>query len=104
MFDRLVAANLTVNLSEFATVIYLGKVVGQGHVCPVRAKVAAIDQFPTPTTKTKKKKLMRFLGMVGFCRGFCQNFSTVAARLTNLLRNKIKFEWLSLFSLCLQFW
>lgn len=47
LFDRLVGANLTVNLSkcEFAkaTVIYLGKVVGQGHVCPVGAKVAAID-------------------------------------------------------------
>lgn len=37
---------------------------------------------------------MRFLGMVGFYRGFCQNFSTVAAPLTNL-RDKIKFEWTS---------
>lgn len=54
--------------------------------------MAAIDQFPTPATK---KELMRFLGMVGFYRGFCQNFSTVAAPLTNLLRDKIKFEWTS---------
>ncbi len=53
--DHLAAANLTVNLSkcEFdkATVTYLGKVVGQGHVHPVRAKVTANDQFPIPTTK-----------------------------------------------------
>lgn len=48
--------------------------------------------FLTPTTK---EELMRFLGMVGFYRGFCQNFSTVAAPLTNLLRDKIKFEWTS---------
>lgn len=75
LFDRLAVANLTVNLSkcEFAkaTVTYLGKVVGQGHIRPVRAKVIAIDRFPTPTTK---KELMRFLGMVGFYRGFCQKF------------------------------
>ncbi len=33
--------------------------------------------------------------MVGFHRGFCQNFSTVAAPLTNLLRDKVKFDWTS---------
>ncbi len=97
LFDRLAAANLTVNLSksEFtkATVTYLGKVVGQGHVRPVRAKVTAIDQFPVPVTK---RELIRFLGMVVFYRGFCQNFSAVAAPLTNLLRGKIKFEWTSM--------
>lgn len=43
-------ANLTVNLTkcEFArgTVIFLGKVIGQGQVRPVCAKVEAIDKFP----------------------------------------------------------
>ena len=34
-----------------ATVAYLGKVVGQGEVRPVRAKVVAIDAFPLPSTK-----------------------------------------------------
>ncbi len=78
LFDQFVKANLTVNLlkCEFAkaTVVYLGKVVGQGQVLPVRAKVETIDNYPTPTTK---KELMRFLGMVGFYRCFCRNFSTV---------------------------
>ncbi len=64
---------------------YLGKVVGQGCVRPVRAKVEAIDQFPSPTTK---KELMRFLGLVGYYRGFCRNFSTVVAPLTDLLKAK----------------
>ncbi len=87
-------ANLTVNLlkCEFAkaTVVYLGKVVGQGQVLSVRAKVEKIDNYPTPTTK---KELMRFLGMVGFYRCFCRNFSTVVAPLTNLLRGGIDFCW-----------
>ncbi|XP_045071843.1 piggyBac transposable element-derived protein 3-like [Coregonus clupeaformis] len=62
LFERLVWARLTINLAkyEFAkgTVTYLGKVVGQGVVCPVEAKVQAVKQFPQPSTK---KELMRFL-------------------------------------------
>ena len=96
LFDRLAWASLTINLAkcEFAkaTVTYLGKVVGQGQVRPVRAKVLAVDQFPVPTTK---KELSRFLGMVGYYRGFCKHFSTVAAPLTSLLSSKVKFEWSS---------
>lgn len=30
---------------------YLGKVVGQGYVRPVDAKVLAIKEFPVPVTK-----------------------------------------------------
>lgn len=67
VFDRLTEANLTVNLAkcEFAkaTVTYLGKVVGQGAVRPVQAKVEAIAEYPVPTSK---KQLMRFLGLVGY--------------------------------------
>lgn len=63
LFEKLVAANLTVNLAkcEFAqaTVVYLGKVVGQGRVRLVRAKVLAIDKFPPSTTK---KRVDAFLG------------------------------------------
>lgn len=94
LFDRFVEAKLTVNLlkCEFAkaTVVYLGKVVGQGQVRPVRAEVEMIDNYPMPTTK---KELMRFLGMVGFYRCFCRNFSTVVAPLTNLLRGGVDFCW-----------
>lgn len=63
LFERLVAANLTVNLAkcEFAqaTVFYLGKVVGQGQVRPVRGKVLARDRFPPPTTK-KELEIFRY--------------------------------------------
>ena len=94
LYDRLVWARLTVNLAkcEFAkaTVTYLGKVVGQGQVCPVQAKVMAVHQFPPPATK---KELMRFLGMVGYYHSFCKNFSSVVAPLTDLLRAKAKYIW-----------
>lgn len=80
--ERLAEACLTGNLAKCeipqATVTYLGRVVGQGLVLLVRAKVAAIDRFPLPTTK---EELQRFLGMVGYYRGFCCNFSTVVAPL-----------------------
>lgn len=74
LFERLTGENLTVNLAkcEFAkaTVTYLGKVVGQGYVRQVDAKVLAIKEFPVPVTK---KELMRFLGLVGYYRCFCGN-------------------------------
>ena len=94
LFDRLVWAQLTVNLAKCvfarATVTYLGKVVGQGEVRPVEAKLETIKNFPPPVTK---KDLMRFLGMVGYYRSFCKNFSSVVAPLTDLLKSKVKFVW-----------
>ncbi len=94
LFARLSDARLTVNLAkcEFAkaTVTYLSKVVGQGNVCAVQAKVSAIEEYPVPTTK---KELQRFLGLVGYYRSFCKNFSTVVAPLTDLLKGKARFVW-----------
>ncbi|KAL5015543.1 hypothetical protein ScPMuIL_007374, partial [Solemya velum] len=93
-FERLTTMKLTVNLlkCEFchATVEFLGHVVGQGQVKPVQAKVESIIDFPTPGGK---RKLMRFLGMAGYYRKFCQNFSVIAAPLTALLKKNVKFVW-----------
>ena len=93
-FERLSAAKLTVNLSkcEFgkATVTFLGHVVGHGTVKPIDAKVRAICELPAPVGK---KQLMRFLGMAGYYRKFCPNFSTIAEPLTRLLGKKVKFVW-----------
>ena len=36
---------------------------------------------------------MRFLGMAGYYRKFCLNFSAVAEPLTELLSKKVKFSW-----------
>ena len=93
---RLRDARLTVNLvkSEFcrARVVFLGHVVGQGEVKPVSIKVQAIVQFPVPTNK---HELMRFLGMSGYYRKFCRNFSVIAEPLTKLLRKYEQFIWSS---------
>ena len=93
-FDRLSEAKLTVNLtkSEFchANLTFLGHIVGQGQVKPVKAKVEAISDFPVPTGK---RQLMRFLGMAGYYRKFCNNFSVIAEPLTNLLGKRVKYVW-----------
>ena len=96
LFQALQEANLTINLkkSEFghAHVTYLGHVVGQGNVAPVSAKVEAILQYPVPDSR---KALMRFIGMIGYYRRFCQNFAQVSAPLTDLLSTKRTFKWSS---------
>ena len=93
-FDRLHEAKLTINLSksEFgqATVTFLGHIVGQGQVKPIDAKIKAISEFPQPSNK---RKLMQFLGMAGYYRKFCANFSTITEPLTRLLRKNVKFCW-----------
>lgn len=93
LFERLTKANLTVSLmkTEFrhAVVEYLGHIVGNDQVKPVKAKVEAIVNFSTPTCK----ELMRFLGMAGYYWKFCPNFSSIAYPLTNLLCKNSKFLW-----------
>ena len=85
-------ATLTVNLtmSEFcyANLTFLGHMVGQGQVKPVEAKVEAISDFPVPSGK---RQLMRFLGMAGYYRKFCNNFFVITEPLTNLLGKRVKF-------------
>ncbi|KAI3364938.1 hypothetical protein L3Q82_000937 [Scortum barcoo] len=57
LFTWLAEARLMVNLEkcEFAraTMTDLGRVVGQGEVRPIDAKVQAVEQYPVPTTATK---------------------------------------------------
>ena len=93
-FQIMREAKLTINLmkSEFgkATVKYLGHIVGQGQVRPLDAKIQTIVKYPIPTSR---KELARFLGMAGYYRNFCLNFSDIAALLTNLLSKKVKFVW-----------
>ena len=90
-FQIMREAKLTINLmkSEFskATVKYLGHIVGQEQVRPLDAKIQTIAKFPiVPRGKN-------FLGMAGYYRNFCLNFSEIAAPLTNLLSKKVKFVW-----------
>ena len=76
------------NLSCYLNI--LGHVVGQGQVKPVEAKVKATSAFQVPTCK---RQLMRFFGMAGYYREFCDSFSVIAEPLTNLLSKRTKFIW-----------
>ena len=54
------------------------------------SKVACIEKLKPPQTR---KALQQFLGMVGYYRRFCPNFSSVASPLTDLTSNKVPFKW-----------
>ena len=75
-FQIMREAKFTINLmkSEFgkATVKCLGHNVGQGQIRPLDAKIQTIAKFPIPTSR---KEPARFLGMAGYYRNFCLNFS-----------------------------
>ena len=92
LFSRLRTAKLTVNLvkSDFghAHVTYLGHVVGQGQVKSVTAKAEVIINYLVPSNK---KEIISFLGMSGYYRKFCKNFSSVCEPLTYLLSKQVEF-------------
>ena len=66
--------------------------MGQGQFKPLEAIVEAISDFPVPTCK---RDLMRFLGMAGYYRKFCNIFSVIAEPLTNLLNKRMRLKWTS---------
>ena len=43
--------------------------------------------------RSTRRELRRFLGMAGYYRGFCRNFSTVVEPLTKLLSPSVPFRW-----------
>ncbi len=94
VFAHLASTSLTISLTkcEFgkATLTYLGRQAGQVQVCPMEAKVSAIAEFLVPSTR---RALHQFLGMAGYYRSFCRNFSSVVCPLTNLLSPKVDFVW-----------
>lgn len=94
LLNKLALAKLTVNLAKssfaHATISYLGHQVGKGQMTPLTAKIEAIHKITPPTNR---KELRRYLGMVGYYRRFCPNFSQVASPLTDLISPKVKFEW-----------
>ncbi|KAL5013149.1 hypothetical protein ScPMuIL_007419 [Solemya velum] len=94
VFQKFLDANLTLNLAkcEFgsARVECLGHVVGLGKVLPTQAKIDGILKYPQPTNR---REVRRILGSTGFYRRFCPNYSTVAAPLTDLLKEDRKFKW-----------
>nr|VZH91271.1 unnamed protein product [Spirometra erinaceieuropaei] len=61
---------------------FLGHLVNSHGIRPLPSKVAAIRDFPPPTSK---RQLQRFLGMVNFYRRFLPNCADTILPLTSLL-------------------
>lgn len=77
---------------EFHTteISFLGFVLAQGKLQPDPAKIRAVEEWPSPSTR---KQLQRFLGFANFYRRFIRDYSRVAAPLTQLTSPASPFTW-----------
>ncbi|MCP8719654.1 MAG: reverse transcriptase domain-containing protein, partial [Asgard group archaeon] len=93
VLGRLQEAKLTVKPSKcrFAQdhVKFLGHEVGSGKRSPSEAKIQAIRDFPTPTTKTN---IRSYLGTVGYYARYIKDYARIALPLTEALKGKNKKE------------
>jgi transposase InsO family protein len=71
-------------------VSFLGHVVSENGVAVQQHKVAAVSGWPQPRNK---KDVRAFLGLTGYYRKFIPEYSAIAAPLTDLTREAVKFEW-----------
>lgn len=87
VFERLRDAGLTIKAEKCqlarGEVTYLGHVVGRGYRRPSEVKLAAIEEFPRPLTKTD---IRSFLGVAGYYQHYIPNYSDIASPLTDALR------------------
>ncbi|BHF77780.1 hypothetical protein SprV_0602089000 [Sparganum proliferum] len=86
VFDRLQQFGVVLNPSKCVfgvpSLEFLGHLVDSHGIRPLPSKVAAIRDFPHPTSK---RQLQRFLGMVNFYRRFLPNCADTFRPLTSLL-------------------
>jgi hypothetical protein len=69
---------------------FLGHRVGQDGLKVMHEKVLAVEQWPTPSNVADVRA---FLGLTGFYRKFVRDFSRVAAPLSELTKDDVKFTW-----------
>ena len=71
---------------------FLGHVVSSQGIKMDAAKVKAVADWPQPASV---RDVRSFLGLIGYYRRFIQDFSRLAAPLTELTRKDINFYWSS---------
>lgn len=72
------------------SVKYLGHIIHNNTVRPVRDNLISIKQFPTPKTQ---KNVRQFLGKINFYHEYIPKSSIILDPLHNLLRKNQKFFW-----------
>lgn len=92
---RLTTAGLSINFekSKFfaSSVKYLGYIISEGGMRLDPQRLEAMTSYSRPTNT---KSVRRFLGMTGYYRRLIQDYSGMAAALTDLLKKSVtKFLW-----------
>ncbi|GMF45695.1 unnamed protein product [Phytophthora fragariaefolia] len=94
VLERLTEAGLTLKLKKcvFATrkTEYLGHALSSDGVRPLERLVSAARQFPQPRDEIEVKRLAH---LVGYYRRFIENFGSVMAPMTKLLRKSLDWDW-----------
>jgi transposase InsO family protein len=69
---------------------YLGHDIEAGKVRPSLTKIAAVQNFPEPTTI---KTVQSFLGLTGYFRKFIKDYALIARPLSDILKGKREFKF-----------
>jgi hypothetical protein len=94
VLDKLREAQLFANSEKCSfyqsRIEFLGHIVSAEGISMDPRKVAAVVDWPP---LTNQHDVRSFLGLAGYYRRFIEEFSLIAAPLTDLLRDDVPFEW-----------
>ena len=95
LFDLLAKHRLHLKLSKSVflqpQMDFLGVRISKDGVTVDLAKVTGLHNYPHDILNLRQAR--GFLGITGYHRMFCKNFSTIAAPITKLTGKDIPFEW-----------
>ena len=69
---------------------FLGHIVSAEGISVDPSKIASIQEWPVPKTRTE---VLAFKGLAGYYRRFVKNFSDIAGPLSALTSDKVPFVW-----------